>query len=184
MLVTNQTVSRKSRWPSKRQSICQPAKQAGPIWLAQGDDNRPAVTGESEWNRVEEILVRGDENRAGLLSMVEQFIVRRAWGKMIQGVRSGMAGGDKLRNGWTRKVFVEEKLHPAGSGFDGFHGRQLAGEFQAGANIGLGQRGIMRRISEWDCPAATAPTIFASQNAGSANDGLAVTNGRVKRDSI
>ncbi len=46
------------------QSIRQPPKQIGAVWFAQSNYNRPAVPREGERNRVEEILVGGDENRA------------------------------------------------------------------------------------------------------------------------
>ena len=53
------------------QGIRQPAEQVSPIWFAQGYDDRPAVTRKSERDRVKEILVGRDENRAVVLRVVE-----------------------------------------------------------------------------------------------------------------
>lgn len=101
--------------PAKQgQGIRQPAQQIGAIGFAQGDDNRPAMTRESERNRVKEILVGRDEDRAVRLRVGEQFIVSRARRKTIHRVRSEMTGGNKLRQGKAREIFVEEKFHPPG----------------------------------------------------------------------
>ena len=53
------------------QGVRQPAQQIGAIWFAQGDDNRPAVTSESERNGVKEILVGRDEDGTVRLRVIE-----------------------------------------------------------------------------------------------------------------
>ena len=87
-----------------------------------------------------------------------------------------MAGRGKFS---PRKNFI-----PPGQDLDRFHGCQLAREFQAGADIGFDQRGIICQNLRKRLPSGNRTDDIGSQNAGSAHNGLAVTNGRVQRDTI
>ncbi len=57
------------------QRIRQAAQQFAAVRLAQGDDYRPVMPGESQRDGVEKILVGGDENGAFLLGVGEQLII-------------------------------------------------------------------------------------------------------------
>jgi len=95
-----------------------------------------------------------------------------------------MTGGDEIIQGGTRKIFVEKKFHPAMSGFDGFHGRQFTGEFQAGADVGFLQRGIILQNLLVRLSCGDRADDAGNQNARAAHDGSAVADRRVKRDLI
>ena len=95
-----------------------------------------------------------------------------------------MTGGNKLSQGNAREIFVEEKFHPPGSGFDGFHGRQFTREFQTGANTGFRQRGIIFQNFLMRLSGGDRADDVCNQNPSAAHDWFAVTYGRIKRDLI
>lgn len=69
------------------------------------------------------------------VSFAKQSFIRRARRKNFQGVCGGMAGSLQLGQGGKRKIFVEEKFHCHTSDFHTFHGGQMAGEFEARADV-------------------------------------------------
>jgi hypothetical protein len=82
------------------------------------------------------------------------------------------------------KFSSRKKLHSASLGFGGFHRCQFTCKFQARPDIRLGERGIILQNLRVRLSGGDGAHDIGHEHARAAHDGFAVTNRRVKLNSI